>query len=986
MIVEFPTAGLLDDSAQREEALDPARSFIVEAPAGSGKTGLLVQRYLRLLATVQRPESVVAMTFTRKAAAEMKERVLQALEDAEHGTVSGSEYEKRTRKLASQALQNDKKRGWRLLDDPSQLQIQTIDSLCVTLTRRMPVLSRFGGAPAIKEDATELYRLAARRTLRVLTEMDTESQALFRRASLHFDNNLASLELQMAGMLARRDQWRPIPHPNQLVQDFQTILTIAAAQLREVFSERGEVDFTEITRAAIEALGAPEQPTDLLYWLDYRIEHLLVDEFQDTSRAQHDLLKALTEQWSGDDNHTLFLVGDPMQSIYGFREAEVSIFLHCWKGWLGSVPLTPLRLTTNFRSTPEIVDWIQNALEPVMTKDDESEGAVRLRRSVAARPNGSNEPCIHALIEDKGPEEAQRMLKVIRAARKKNGSIAILLRNRKHILDMLPLLRSAGIRYEAVEIDALAEEQHILDLVSLTRSLLHLADRVSWLACLRAPWCGLTLFDLSALAENEPRRTMLDLLSDASKIAALSADGRLRALRIQETFAAAIQQVGRVPLRDLVEHTWLALGGPSVLTEPNHLDDAETYFALLEQFEEGGIIRDFSLLNQRLDTLYAKPVTDGDRIQILTIHRAKGLEFDIVLLPHLERPPRRGDKDLLVWTNTVDERGEPGVLIAGLPRSGEKDADYDAVSSLLTAKQRHEDARLLYVAMTRARNQLHLFGSAKTKAKGKEISKAPVNTHLGLVWHSVRHHFEAEFRRMKKGPVQSSLPIPPETELRRLPANWQAPPLDWSVQWQPRLQRATASVQKVTYEWVSDTARHVGTVVHELLKRISADGLDNWSPARMTSLRNPIQSELLRLGVARSDATKATAKVLRAVSNTLASERGRWILEAHREARSEWPIAGRIRDQLISGTIDRMFRDETGRLWIVDFKTSEHAGGQIETFLQEEQRRYHPQLDSYATLMSRLSSGPISLGLYFPLLDEWREWPFEELVAAYTGD
>jgi ATP-dependent exoDNAse (exonuclease V) beta subunit len=145
---------------------------------------------------------------------------------------------------------------------------------------------------------------------------------------------------------------------------------------------------------------------------------------------------------------------------------------------------------------------------------------------------------------------------------------------------------------------------------------------------------------------------------------------------------------------------------------------------------------------------------------------------------------------------------------------------------------------------------------------------------------------------------------------------------------------------------------------------------------------------LLRLGVAHADEPKASARILRALANTLNSDRGRWILHPHAEARSEWPIAGVIQEKLISGTIDRMFRDEENRLWIIDFKTSEHKGSGLEAFLNEEQRRYRPQLESYATLMSRIAPEPIWLGLYFPLLDGWREWRFaQEAVAAhYTGD
>ncbi len=108
------------------------------------------------------------------------------------------------------------------------------------------------------------------------------------------------------------------------------MLNYAARSLEKVFQQQSTVDFTAITEAAIRVLGSPEQPSDLLYGLDYRIQHLLVDEFQDTSHSQYELINALTAQWSEGDGHTLFLVGDPMQSIYGFRGAELSLFLKTW--------------------------------------------------------------------------------------------------------------------------------------------------------------------------------------------------------------------------------------------------------------------------------------------------------------------------------------------------------------------------------------------------------------------------------------------------------------------------------------------------------------------------------------------------------------------------------------------------------------------------------------------------------------------------------
>jgi ATP-dependent exoDNAse (exonuclease V) beta subunit len=88
----------------------------------------------------------------------------------------------------------------------------------------------------------------------------------------------------------------------------------------------------------------------------------------------------------------------------------------------------------------------------------------------------------------------------------------------------------------------------------------------------------------------------------------------------------------------------------------------------------------------------------------------------------------------------------------------------------------------------------------------------------------------------------------------------------------------------------------------------------------------------------------------------------------------------------VTGTVDRAFRDASGRMWIIDYKTSEHSGGSLDAFLDEEVRRYRTQLENYALLMSRVMQGPFHLGLYFPLLNAWREWEFvQEIAADYTG-
>jgi ATP-dependent exoDNAse (exonuclease V) beta subunit len=218
--------------------------------------------------------------------------------------------------------------------------------------------------------------------------------------------------------------------------------------------------------------------------------------------------------------------------------------------------------------------------------------------------------------------------------------------------------------------------------------------------------------------------------------------------------------------------------------------------------------------------------------------------------------------------------------------------------------------------------------------------------------------------------------------LSRLPQSWRLPKFALSVAWQPEYERAPAAAREITFEWVGDASRHAGTVIHELLKKIAADRVEKWDAARIDALRPTIRAELLRLGVPAGEEPQAGNQVVRAISNTLASARGQWLLASHPESRSEYPLSGRVQDKLISGVVDRVFRADDGSLWIVDFKNSVHKGGDRKTFLDEEQRRYTAQLENYATLLRRVKPGPIMLGLYFPLLDEWREWRFAAEVTA----
>ncbi len=979
----------LPDAAAREAALDPGRSFIVQAPAGSGKTELLVRRFLKLLATVERPEEILAITFTRKAAAEMRQRVLEATPEA-------------------------KELGHRL-------RIQTIDALCASLTRQMPVLARFGAQPELVEDARPHYRDAALRTLKDLSP-DAE------RLLAHLDNNLGTAVWLLSSMLAKRDQWlrttgaarsragleasfalerarilaaarrirpdasvemanewltkdkewrrRPAAPaalvataglrealvalqemPPERYTDYQwevleTILRLlphAAAHLKVVFGERGEADFTEVAQGAVRALGRPDAPTDLLLALDYRVKHILVDEFQDTSISQWELLSLLTSGWTDGDGRTLFLVGDPMQSIYRFREAQVALFLQARETGLGAVKLEPITLSTNFRSQKNLIAFFNASFSRILPKQaDAASGAVPYSPA-APHPDqktlGGEAATWHALPDREA--EASRVVELVREAKDRT---AILVRKRDALVDIVPALKAAGIRFRAIEIEHLGEKQVVQDLYALTRALSHLGERIAWLSILRAPWTGLSLQDLHEIAAGDRYATVWELIQENERLE------KFRAI-----LGPAIASRGRGTLRERVEGVWLALGGPACVASATDLEDAEIYLDELESLERAGELEDLAALDESLRQLYALPDLEatGDDLQIMTIHKAKGLEFGSVIVPGLDKGPGRSDTPLFLFR----ERSS-GVLLAPMRESGaEEDLAYRYLRNLEVEAEDLEAARLLYVAATRAENRLHLLACTKCEDDGTPRSPAPRSL-LARAWPVA----EAHYARMV--PEQLAMdfmhaPRAPFTTLTRLALDVERVPLPQSAHWTAPHEESRE--ERIEFSWAGETARHVGTVVHRWLQRIAEDELRGWDASRISSLRKSFARDLQRRGVAPAELERSAESVALALRNTLSDERGRWILGPHALARSEYRMRVHAPEGRRTYVMDRVFRDRDGRLWVVDFKTSRHEGAAVEAFLDRERSRYAAQLDAYAAAL-----GGASRGLYFPLHTGWR--------------
>ncbi len=769
-----------------------------------------------------------------------------------------------------------------------------------------------------------------------------------------------------------------------MLKSLLLVLRLAAAELKAAFAERKAADYPEFAAAARQSLGTDDEPTDTALALDARLRHILVDEFQDTSEAQVQLLERLTAGWEPDDGRTVFLVGDPMQSIYRFRNAEVGLFLDVRDRGLGSraVTLEPLTLRVNFRSTRPLVAWVNQCFARVLPeRDDVLRGAVQFAESVAA-PGARDEGGVHvhAFLRSSRALEARTVADIVqrRHAEDANARIAILVQGRGHLLNIVTELATRGIRFQATDIDPLGARPAVLDLLALTRALAHPGDRAAWLAVLRAPWCGLRLADCLQLLGDDRYGATLKLLQDAARRARLDAAARARLERCLPVFEQALDERRRFGLRDTVGRAWHALGGPATLTSERELDEAHAYLDALGdvEAETPGAPVDLARLTEALQDLYAPTRLRADtRVELLTIHKSKGLQFDTVIVPGLERVGRTDAPPLLRWLK-VPGHGGHRLVIAPIAEVGADSHNllHAWLGRLEREKLLQEKRRLLYVAATRAERSLHLLGSCAVEEDEKTHEfrlRAPqAACALGLLWEvaAIRQPFDRRLDDILAIEGEAGAGIPRDPVLLRLPDGWTPPPLPEAPAIVVRDLSRGAVAAAVEFDWVTETARHVGTVVHRELQRLARDPAGApAAAAAIPALLRRYAAELAELGVPHERRGAAAERVLDAVRRTLADERGRWLLSAgHRDTASELALTGLVGHESISVVIDRTFVDASGTRWIIDYKTSTHEGAGLDEFLDNERERYRPQLERYASLVSAAGGGTDPAGAVFP--------------------
>ncbi len=1202
------------DVSARNTALDPERSILVQAPAGSGKTDLLTRRFLRLLGGVEDPGQIVAITFTKAAAAEMRQRIMSELEKADARDASQIPTEGFSLEaLAHRALERSRKMDWRLLDLSSRLRISTIDSFCRDLALQQPLLSGIGGNLEINEQPLELYRRAARLTLERLGDptspgLDAAIEALL----LWRDNNWHELESLLVDMLSQRDRWmrdfvlvdeqgweelrtrleRPFanavagalsrlnellnripgacdealelarfafghgggdflndlaelaelpcgpfapgdalagehqafaclaqflltkdgglrqkvdrsngfPPDNEteklrmraLISEFDTVPGLAAAldgirrlphcrytedewrivracftvlrhasgQLKAVIAEAGTVDFIEVAQIAQQVLqGEDGFPTDAALAVADGIRHLLVDEFQDTSRRQHQLLSSLVAAWPDQIGRSVFVVGDPMQSIYFFRDAEVELFQRIRTAGLEAgdnqpLQFTPADLTANFRTAPELVNELNGFFAEISAHNDGS--GIAFSRAEAARPrsSGSNSRLqLHlsfvpqtargaarspsaiearhetaAQCETARAEQTTEIVDLIRghSGRMKEASesgrkyrVAVLGRARSALAPIAEALREANISFRAVDLETLKDRPEIVDALALARALMNHQDRVSWLGVLRAPWCGLSLEELHTIAGTDewsfppsPVPQLLKerrhLLGDASRKAvdrvlnAINSVPRLRSILPTASLGTLLRQV------------WLALGGDSCADSTARVN-LDLFWKLLDRLPEGEQDLCGTALHAALERLCAQPdpaASSEVGVQLMTIHKSKGLEFEVVIVPDLQATARRGSRKLLSWLERgLAEPGESGdvteFLVAPMqPKGAERGRAKEWVDRIYSERESQETRRILYVAATRAREELHFFARPAYKGERDDSLSLiePSNSLLATAWPALAEEVRARFEdwratssRQIEEPIILSLAASEGTNLivmprRSMPTLVRRLPVDFQV--------GSAIVPAVTLRQglIGNSSkpyqrheggllsRALGSAAHRLLEELARlRATHDWDSAiaALDPLEPVISAQIRAAGFPASEAASIAAQAIKMAHNAANDPVGQWILSPHAEAESEAAWAGIVDGDLRQVRVDRVFRAGPAPImeggdtwWVIDFKTARADDVDPASVLPGLRAAFAPQLEMYSAILRNLHGANASLraGLYYPrmsVLDWW---------------
>ena len=620
---------------------------------------------------------------------------------------------------------------------------------------RAAILARWCAAPDLRPEMSAAYESAC------LTAEGTIRKILITKAAACSagDGVVGTLDAEAGRVL----QYRQACAAATLLEASCALIRLADALLR-AYEEgkrlKGQLDFDDLVLKTLDLLRRPGLASWVLFKLDGGLDHILIDEAQDTNPEQWEIVAALAEEFfagegARDRIRTVFAVGDPKQSIYSFQRAEPRAFARMRRHFEARATAARqnwqvLPLETSFRSAEPLLRAVDAIFRPAVAQDgvalDGGEirhlavrtgqaGLVELWPPVVPEPEEEPDPQALPVVRHRLAEPRTRLARAIaatigrwldcgerleaRGRPVRPGDVMVLVRRRSEFVgELLRALKERRIPVAGADRLVLTDQLAVQDLVALGRFLLLPEDDLTLATVLKGPLFGIgeeTLFDLAHGRGEERLWSRLRTRAAASR--------ELR--RASERLSAWLARADFVPPYELYAEILGAEGGRRAVLErlgPEAEDPVEEFLGLALAYEREHVpsLQGFLRWLAAGDTEVKRDLAARrrDEVRILTVHGAKGLEAPIVFLPDtmaLPKPP-----ETLLWT----ERGE---LPLWCPRRSLAVPFYAAEREALRRRQLQEYRRLLYVGLTRAQDRLYICGW--------QTRRPPVET----CWHTLCH-------------------------------------------------------------------------------------------------------------------------------------------------------------------------------------------------------------------------------------------------------
>ena len=802
------------------------------AGAGSGKTYVLMKRFVQILRAdlSVNPTNIVAITFTRKAADEIKGRVRQAVSEC-----------------VEQAQTDLERLRWQEhLQKVESAPISTIHSLCSRILRDNPVETQLDPEFTILEDfeAQDFFK----ETLQQYLRKNIKENAALRRlvqtygvnsfvnqvtalgdklSELVREDNLAEPYLkakeelpalqqklfaavrevieacealgaktkgrqtltEAAGLLDEMQKQLLAPEPDCSLLDASGVVKVSgkalAAELTNLKNLRQELnhvllnakgcdlvqDWLAVLQEFYACLSARKQENNVLFNDDLdllAIEHLqknealrqkyqerykyiMVDEFQDTNERQRQLIYLLCGN-KLDGKNNLFIVGDVKQSIYRFRHADVSVFNKV-KEDIAQNAGQNLGMKTNFRSTQSIVESCNTAFCQLMDLPKEEiclehhEGANTGGAKVCLMqvPYKSKDDELGAK-EDKWQKEAeaiaaylQQELPKVEPQLRPGASKAILLRAMTHCEILRQTLQGYGINCVVVKGKGFYEQQEVLDILNLLAALHNRYASLELAGALRSNYFGLddaTLTQLFWQTENDkPLWDVLQAVGSGELQLKLPPEQQALAMQAAERLRSLRQAAALMALPELFAQLWDELkpefvlsqqeNGPSKLANVKKLRRLAQQYCQTKQASLAEWLQNVKDLRASSSKEPAATVQADDALQIMTIHNSKGLEFDLVILPQLDKSVKGDTASIKYLPGKEGEQGLLGIKVPDKEMQLQNSGVYELAKARDSELEEEESRRLLYVAMTRAQKQLLMVGTVAEEKLPEAVIALP---------------------------------------------------------------------------------------------------------------------------------------------------------------------------------------------------------------------------------------------------------------------